>query len=88
MDSKALYPVYDDDGELNELVVVDSNVRDEEHINRESIYGRESLKQDTKMLFITDKIKNMLAINEMIKKPAIVVNSLSSLTPKVNILLD
>lgn len=75
--------MYNEYGELMELVLLDSRDRDETKLNRDTLYGAESFKQDSQVLYITDKIKNMLAINEMIKKPAIVINSLKCLNFRV-----
>ena len=83
-----LFPVYDDNEQLVEIVLLKSNDKDEIELKDELVYGtRWSLNNkpdsSSKTLFITDSIKNMLALNEKLKKPAIVVNSLSCLSTKV-----
>jgi hypothetical protein len=80
--------VYDDNGDIVEIALLNSSDKEELELNEELIYGLNSLKSDCKTLFITDSIKNMLALNEKLKKPAIVANSLSCLSTKVEILFQ
>jgi hypothetical protein len=80
--------VYDDHGDIVEIALLNSSDKEELELNEELIYGLNSLKSDCKTLFITDSIKNMLALNEKLKKPAIVANSLSCLSTKVEILFQ
>lgn len=85
-----LFPVYDDGNMIIDLAPIETSDHEEAHLNKELIYGTECLKSidewtpDT--IFITDKIKNLLAISQKVKRPTIVLNSLESLSSKVNLL--
>jgi hypothetical protein len=86
-ESRALFPVYDDNKKLIEIVHIDTNKPDEK-LNKNFVYGQETLvmieKLKLKELYITDKLVNLLTLNQQLKQPAIVINSNTAIDFKVS----
>ena len=91
-ENRALFPVYADRHTKKLLDIVQINTpRLEENLNKDFIYGQDllELNSSAKEIFITDKLINMLAINQAMKKNiAIVINSVASIDLKLISILE
>ncbi len=88
-ESRALFPVYDESKQLIEIVCINPATQSEE-LTKDFVYGHEALtntkqieSNKAKEIFITDRISNMLALNQDLKKATLVINSVESVDFKV-----
>lgn len=79
--SKALFPVYDENKKL--IQIISLNEPDGEYLNKNIVYGLNSLSLKSNKLFITDQVIDLLALQEVFRTPALVINSIDCLDFKV-----
>jgi hypothetical protein len=91
-ESKLLYPVYDENGKIVEVIHLnanegsqDSQGRPSAHLNKKLVYGLQSIRStadNCDELFVVDSIPDAIVIFEELGKPCLVINSIEAFNLK------